>query len=96
MSVSSKGFERAGVQPNPGWGDLCDSCAFADMARGDLGCRKVEWAGPNAYGVRGPFLPDLVRFSPSGRDARKGDRLGIDFEETCSDYQRGEKDATIA
>lgn len=82
-------LEHAGVQPNPGWGVLCESCKFADQARGDLGCRKVEWPHPNSPGERVPTIPTLVRLSLGGRDARRDDVFGVDFEERCSDYSRG-------
>ena len=65
-------MERSIIQPNPGWGTLCEACPLRfDELDQDFPCSESDTA-------------DLVRYK---RDAYKDlgwyDRLGIEYDETC-------------
>lgn len=70
--------ERAFIQPNPGWGVLCETCSnrhHAEKLDCDFPCKKVIFYGVVPHPVYGhALLPNLIRW--------------IDESETCPDYQK--------
>ncbi len=70
------------VQPNPGWGMLCEKCSNRHLnlviINSDFPCKKAIFYGATPHPVYGrALLPNLVR--------------RIDELETCSDYEKSNK-----
>jgi len=64
------------LQPNPGWGVLCESCSHRQKILDcDFPCKKAIFYGVVPHPVYGhALLPELVRW--------------IDESETCPEYIR--------
>ena len=74
-------FEYSIVQPNPGWGKLCDSCRhLGDREDAQMPCKIVEWAPGELV------APNLFRRSIKGRPTKLSDVYEREFEEICSSY----------
>jgi len=66
-------FVHSIVQPNPGWGTLCESCIHRQAAlESGIPCEKAL-AG----------IVNLERTSIGGQDVTIRHRFGEDFQETC-------------
>lgn len=74
-------MEPSKVQPNPGWGKLCEFClnrlSYDDN---QLPCSKVKWIGKSL------MAPDLYRLSTDGQEVWDSDRFGYDYQEKCDEY----------
>lgn len=66
--------EHAFVQPNPGWGVLCETCSNRSKElNSDFPCKKAIFYGVIPHPVYGhALLPNLIRW--------------IDESETCPDH----------
>lgn len=79
-------LSRSLVQPNPGWGDLCEVCENMIM-QGKCGgetreriCKKLSRQ------FRKDEIVDLVRLSVKGRETTLQDVRNRDFVEICSAF----------
>lgn len=75
---------RSVVQPNPGWGSLCESCKHRDRSNiehDDNPCAlfKKEF--------RPPFKATLARYSINAADVSMHAVLNRDFVELCKGYE---------
>lgn len=68
-------IETHDIQPNPGWGQICESCKNRHQELDcDFPCHKVVDYGLTPHPKHGHMLlPNYRRFS--------------DFSETCSDFE---------
>lgn len=74
MVILVPGFERSWVQPNPGWGVLCEICVHRICRppnSSDCPCAKDAW---------------IERQSSGGRDVSIYDEYGVDFTEDCNAF----------
>ncbi|KKK70826.1 hypothetical protein LCGC14_2920090 [marine sediment metagenome] len=78
-------LSRTQVQPNAGWGTLCENCLFiaADRANSDFPCKK--------WGTVHPPFPNLLRYSNIGHDVKFDEVLGVSFVKICTAYKKGEE-----
>ena len=74
--MSNKGSaNRSSIQPNPGRGVLCKGCEYRESPpRDNFPCKKKQDA-------------KLERKTPLGGDIITADKFGIDFWETCAQFQ---------
>ena len=75
---------RTQLQPNAGWGTLCEDCLFVtDRTNSDFPCK--EW------GTKHPPFPNLLRYSSTGVDVEKYEMMNVDFVEICLAYEKDEE-----
>lgn len=75
---------RTQVQPNAGWGDLCEDCEHANSRLIDNSVLVVNTDFPcEKWGNKYPPYPNLLRYSNTGKEAKVSDVRGVDFVELC-------------
>lgn len=67
-------FKLSQIQPNPGWGHLCEECLFRfpNPQSDDFPCTKISAV--------------LERYSLEGKEIFLGDIFFKDFIETCNHF----------
>ncbi|KKL53659.1 hypothetical protein LCGC14_2273250 [marine sediment metagenome] len=70
---------RTQVQPNSGWGTLCEGCDLRfDVPEGDYPC--AAWEGTSR------LKPNLLRYSNTGHDVKRSEVMNKTFVEICAAF----------
>ena len=75
-------FKHSIVQPNPGWGDICEWCTyrFENPKDSDFPCKLF-------LAKEEDVRPNLERLSLNGDDVFVSSVRGVDFVEFCGRFE---------
>ncbi len=82
-------MHRSIVQPNPGFGVICETCMYrhSSLDDSDFPC---DFVTVTRFTHDHPPWPEFERVSIEGMDVSTHDRFGVQFNETCNEYKEGE------